>query len=533
MRTCQVPPKELQLIWRIPRLTVAAGVAALLAAAMPASAQNNGSMRVRLSSDIRSTDPGTNRDDNTDAVMLHVVEGLVALREDTTIGPLLASKIAVSADGLRYTFTLRDGVRFHDGTPLTAAAVVWSWKRYLDPATGWRCLPEFDGRGMTRILAVEAPDPKTVVFKLERRAGLLLATMARTDCGGSGIVSKSSLGADGKWKEPVGTGPYKLVEWKRGQYVDLVRFDGYASLPGARDGYTGGKKAEIEKLRFMVIPDEVAGKTALYSGAIDVFPEARSGDIDEIRKNPRTKIELAPAMDMFALLIQTRDPLLKDVRIRKALALALDLPGIAEAVTEGVSQSNSSAIPRSSTYYSAVQATGYRRNIAQARKLLVEAGYHGQPITMMANKRHSESFDSAVLAQAMAGEAGFRIELEVLDWATQLDRYTKGRYQTMSFTYSARLDPSLSYEMISGPKATQPRKVWDDPVAQEKLAASMRTADRAERQALFDDMHRKMLDDVPFIVLFNSADAVGLRRNVVGYKSWAAAKPRLWNVRFQ
>lgn len=497
-------------------------------AALPGSA-----LRVRLSSDIRSTDPGTNRDDNTDAVVLHMVEGLVALREDTSIGPMLASKIAVSGDGLRYTFTLRDGVKFHNGAPLTATDVVWSWQRYLDPKTGWRCLPEFDGRGMTRLLSVEAVNTRTAVFRFERAAPLILATMARTDCGGSGIVHKSSVGADGKWIAPVGTGPYKLQEWKRGQYVDLVRFAGYASLAGERDGYTGGKQAYAATVRFLVIPDEVAAKTALYSGAIDVFPEARSIDIEEIRKSPRTKIEMAPSMDMFALLFQTRDPLLRDVRIRKALALSLDTPGIAAAVTEGGSKRNNSVIPASSPYYDAVQATGFTRNIAEAKRLLAQAGYHGQPIKMIANKRHSESFDTAVLVQAMAAEAGIIIDIEVLDWATQLDRYNKGKYQAMAFIYSARLDPSLSYEMVSGPKATQPRKVWDDPEVQARLALSMRLADRGQRQAVFDDLHRKMLDDVPFIVLFNSADAVGLRKDVVGFKSWAPAKPRLWNVRVQ
>ncbi|MES2148771.1 MAG: ABC transporter substrate-binding protein [Pseudomonadota bacterium] len=510
--------------------------ALLLALAGPsahAGAPASADLRVRVSSDIRSTDPGTNRDDNTDAVVLHMVEGLVALREDTSIGPLLASKVAVSGDGLRYTFTLRDGVKFHNGAPLTAADVAWSWKRYLDPATGWRCLPEFDGRGMTRVLGIDVVNPKTVVFRLERPAALLLATMARTDCGGSGIVHRSSLAADGAWLAPIGTGPYKLLEWKRGQYIDLQRFDAYASLPGARDGYTGGKLAEAARLRFMVIPDEVAAKTALYSGAIDIFPQARSIDVDEIRKNPRTKIEVAASMDMFALLLQTEDRLLRDVRIRKALALSLDTPGIAGAVTEGGSVRNNSAIPASSPYYSAVQAQGFTRNIPLAKKLLAEAGYHGQPIKMIANKRHSESFDTAVLVQAMAAEAGIVIELEVLDWATQLDRYTKGKYQSMAFIYSARLDPSLSYEMVSGSKALQPRKVWDDPLVQRKLAESMRIADHAQRQALFDDLHRKMLEDVPFIVLFNSADAVGLRKNIIGYKSWAPAKPRLWNVRTQ
>ena len=490
-------------------------------------------LRVRLSADIRSTDPGTNRDDNTDAVVLHMVEGLVAIREDTTVGLLLASKVAVSPDGLRYTFTLRDGIRFHNGALLTADDVVWSWRRYLAPATGWRCLPEFDGRGMTKILAVDAVNPRTVVFKLERPTGLFLATMARTDCGAAAIVHRSSVDVGGKWQQPVGTGPYKMQEWKRGQYIDLVRHDGYAALPGPRDGYTGGKKAEIAKLHFMVIPDEIAGKTALYSGAIDVFPQARSADIEEIRRDPRTRISVAPAMDMFALLFQTRDPLLRDVRIRRALALSLDTAAIAAAVTEGVSKSNNSAVPRTSAYYSPVQALGFRRDIAQAKRLLAAAGYKGQPITMIANKRFAESFDSAVLAQAMAAEAGIRIDLQVLDWATQLDRYTKGKYQAMTFIYSARLDPSLSYEMIAGPKALQPRKVWDDPVVQQKIAESVQQSDPRQRQQVFDMLHRKMLADVPMVVLFNSVDAVGLRANVAGYSSWAPAKPRLWNVRFQ
>src|SRR4030095_8107207 len=116
-------------------------------------------------------------------------------------------------------------------------------------------------------------------------------------------------------------------------------------------------------------------------------------------------------------------------------------------------------------------------DIAQARKLLAEAGYKGQPIKMIANKRYSSVFDSAVLVQAMAQAIGLRIEIEVLDWATQLDRYSKGDYQAMAFVYSARLDPSLSFEMLTGPKATQPRKVWDNPQAHEMLREAMLALD--------------------------------------------------------
>ncbi|NYT80810.1 ABC transporter substrate-binding protein [Alcaligenaceae bacterium] len=514
---------------------LSAAIALVLAsAATPAAAQKAADMlRVQINADLRSSNPGVNRDDNTDAVLLHVTEGLVALREDLSVGPLLASDVKVSDDGLTYTFTLRDGVRFHNGAALTSEDVVWNWKRYLDPKTSWRCLPEFDGRGMTKILSVESPDPKTVVFTLDRPSALFLNNMARPDCGGSAIMHRDSVDASGQWQAPIGTGPYKMGEWKRGQYLELQRFDEYASLPGGGDGYTGGKQAKVKTLRYMVIPDASSAKAALYSGAIDVYATASSADVPELRKRQDVQTVVSPSMNMVALLLQTQDPLLKDVRIRRALALSLDLPMIAQTVTEGMSEANSSVVPTSSPFYDKEQAATYKRDLAEARKLLKEAGYKGQPIKMITNKRYPACFDSAVLAQAMASEAGINLELEVLDWATQLDRYGKGDYPTMAFTYSARLDPALSFEMISGDKQKQPRKVWDDPDMAKLLAESMREADTGKRQAIFDRMHAAMLKEVPIIVLYNGTNVTGLRQGVEGYKGWAADKPRFWNVGFK
>jgi len=139
---------------------------------------------------------------------------------------------------------------------------------------------------------------------------------------------------------------------------------------------------------------------------------------------------------------------------------------------------------------------------------------------MIANKRYSFVFDSAVLVQAMAQAVGINIEIEVLDWAAQLDRYNRGDYQSMAFVYSARLDASLSFEMLTGPKATQPRKVWDNPEAQEMLRQSMMIDDTAKRQALM-------------IVLFNGAELAALRKNVKGYAGWLYPQPRFWGVSVQ
>jgi peptide/nickel transport system substrate-binding protein len=515
-----------------PSRMMMAGLIALSAvsAAVPMRAGAETLLRTRLNADIRSTDPGTNRDANTDGVMAHIVEGLVAFRDDTSIGPMLAESWAISNDGKIYTFHLRQGVKFHNGAVMTSDDVVWSLKRWLDPATQWRCLSEFGASGIARIEKIEAPDAQTVAITLDQPTALFLPTLARPDCGQTAIIHRDSVGPDGKWIAPIGTGPFKLGEWKRGQYVDLVRFDGYAARSEPRTGYTGAKIAEVDRVRFNVIPDSSAAKAGLLSGSLDVINSVSIPDLDDLKARPDVQLSITPALGLTGILFQTRDPLLKDVRIRRAIALSLDTPQIVDAVMSGTAKPNNSALPIGSPFYGEVEAHGYTQDIAEAKKLLAQAGYHGQPIKMIANKRYSFVFDSAVLVQAMAQSVGINIEIEVLDWAAQLDRYNRGDYQSMAFVYSARLDPSLSFEMLTGPKATQPRKVWDNADAQRLLEQSMMIDDKGKRQALFDELHHRFIDDVPMIVLFNGSEIAALRNNVKGYAGWLFAEPRFWGV---
>jgi peptide/nickel transport system substrate-binding protein len=487
-------------------------------------------LRTRLNADIRSTDPGTNRDANTDGVIAHIVEGLVAFRDDTSVGPMLAESWTVSNEGKTYTFRLRQGVKFHNGATMTADDVVWSLKRWLDPATQWRCLSEFGATGIARIEKIEALDPQTVAVTLDQPTALFLPTLARPDCGQTAIIHRDSLGPDGKWIGPVGTGPFKLGEWKRGQYIDIVRFDGYVSRSEPRSGYTGAKTVQVDRVRFNVIPDSSAAKAGLLSGSLDVIMSLSIPDLEDLKSRPDVQLSVTPSLSLTGILFQTKDALLKDARIRRAIALSIDTAEIVDVVMQGTARPNNSALPIGSPFYSEVQSHGYVQNIAEAKKLLVQAGYRGQPIKIIANKRYNFVFDSAVLVQAMALAAGINIEIEVLDWAAQLDRYNRGDYQAMAFVYSARLDPSLSFEMLTGPKATQPRKVWDNPEAQEMLRQSMVTDDTARRQAMFDEMHRRFIADVPMIVLFNGAELTALRKNIKGYAGWLYPQPRFWGV---
>lgn len=507
-----------------------------LVAALPLSAASVGPshapavLRARLNADIASTNVGVIRDENTDAVLMHVVEGLVAYREDASIAPMLARDWVVSRDGRTYVFHLREGVRFHNNAPLTSADVVWSLRRYLDPATQWRCLREFTGGGLARITGLEAVDPLTVKITLDRASPGFLQTLARVDCGSAAILHRNSVAADGTWRLPIGTGPFRLSAWKRNQYVELVRFAGYRPLAGPRDGNAGGKHALVDRVRFMVIPDVVSAQAALLRGDLDVLDNVQPLDALLMKTRRDIRFSVAPAMDIFALLFQTADGRLADVRLRQAIAMTLDVPALVNAISEGTSQANRSVIPASSRYHGAAQAAMPRPDLAGARRLAARAGYRGEPIRLVTNRRYPELFDAAILVQAMAMEAGIDIRIETLDWAAQLDRYYSGRYEAMMFAYSARLDPSLSYESFVGDKALDPRKVWSDPEARSLLLQSRATGDPAQRQVIFDRLHGRFIHDAPAVVLFNQGHIAAVRSNVVGYKGWAAAQMRLWGV---
>ena len=487
-------------------------------------------LRARLKSDIVSTNPGTRRDENTDAVLLHIIEGLVASREDGSPGPMLASRWTVSADGRVYTFTLRSDVVFHNGAPLTAAEVIWSLQRYLNPQTRWRCLAEFGDHGIARVLSITAPDAHTVVITLDRAAPMFLTTLVRADCGGTGILHPDSVDADGNWRAPIGTGPFELGEWRHNQFIELHRFAHYSPLPGVRDGNAGGKHALVDHIRFLIIPDSSAARAALIRGSLDILDNLAASELIGIRGRPDIKFQQVPILDCYALLLQTRDPLLSDVRLRTAIALTIDTAGLTKAITWGTGTADNSPIPVASPFYGAAEAHIRQPDVAQARRLLRAAGYRGQPIQLVTSRRDPEMFDTAVVIQAMAAQAGIQLHIDLVDWPAHLSRYTVGNYQLMVQSFSARLDPALSFGIFIGDKREEPRKVWDTPHSRELLAQTMASADPAARQPVFDALTREFLDEVPAVVLFNSSRLAAVRSNVTGYQNWTAAQQRLWGV---
>jgi len=211
-------------------------------------------LRTRLNADIRSTDPGRPIATPTRMRWLRISwKGLVAFRDDTSIG-----RCSPRAGGFErrqdYTFRLRQGIKFHNGATMTADDVVWSLKALARPgdANGDAC-PNFSatgiarnredrGAGSARLLPSRSTSRRRCFFDPSRRP------IAGRPLSSTGI----SVGTDGKWIAPIGTGPFKLGEWRRGQYMDLVRFDGYVPRSEPRTRFTtGAKDVKVDRVRFI------------------------------------------------------------------------------------------------------------------------------------------------------------------------------------------------------------------------------------------------------------------------------------------
>ncbi|MBN3803474.1 ABC transporter substrate-binding protein [Paraburkholderia sp. Ac-20336] len=497
---------------------------ALAMAEMNTAAQSE--IRVAQVADTPTSMPGNvARNTTTDNILGNVVESLVALRADQSVGPMLADSWDISPDGRTYTFHLRHGVLFHDGTPMTSKEVKWSFEFLMKRSSGFECRNAYDGSRGVRVVEVRTPDPHTVVFQLDRPYALFLTRMVDPRCP-LAVLSPSSVDADGHWLKPVATGPFVFSEWKRGQYVLLKPFAGYRPRPEPSSGYAGAKLAHGD-VRFVVIPDAAAQKSALVAGQIDLTSVGENGVLPP---DPRWRLVTGPGTDPAALLMQTRDPLLSDVRIRRAIALALDLPGIVNAVTDGHARYNPSLVPDANTLFTRADAVGYTKNLAQVKQLLAAAGYKGQPLTLETNRSFESMYTLAVYVQSLLTQAGIPTKLDIVEWGKQEADFHSGHFQMMAFDYSARLDPALMYSDVLGDKTKIPMAQWENPAARALLRSLQGETDETVRRQVFEQLHAMMIADVPMIMLYYTPDLLLVSSRLEGVASWPMRRIRVFNI---
>lgn len=486
-------------------------------------------IRVALSGDMRSSQPGVNRDSHSDDILTHIVESLLVHRADLSIAPMAAEKYSVSKDLTTYHFTLRDGLLFHNGDKVLARHLKANWERILDPKTGFQCLPFYDGTLGPKVIRVDAPDDKTLIIQLDQPSSVFPEMLAYIQCPVA-VLHPDSWDSEGNWINPIGTGPYKLKTWKKGNFILLEKFDGYVPRDEPPSGLAGAKNPVVKHIRWMVITDSMAQKAALVSGQIDLVYSVVPVSAFELRRNKRVQIMDSPGLSRRLLLMQTADPLLSNTTLRRAIAHAIDLKLFADITSFNLATPNPSVMPDMSLNHTNKHTQWHPFDPEKAAALLKKSGYKGEVITLQTTRSLAELFDVAMVAEAMLKKSGINIKVEVLEWGALIANYFKGDFQIMAFEYSPRMTAFMSYNAAVGSKKRTPY-IWENAQAFDLLRAIIPEKDALKRQGMYDHIHDLMKAEVPVINLYNVPVTDAMSRRLRGYEPWPGVKPRLWNVR--
>ncbi len=438
-----------------------------------------------------------------------VMEGLLYLDNELKPQPLLAQAWDISPDGLTYTFKLRPNVKWHDGQPFTSADVSY---------TILEVLKKVHPRGRSafaKVTAVETPDPLTAVIKLSQPAPPMLTALASSY--ESPMVPKhlfagTDPSANPYISKPVGTGPFVFKEWKKGDYILLEK----------NADYWQAGKPSLQRIVFRIISDASARAASFETGEghIGGLSPVPLTDMPRIAKNPALSIEtrgyayMSPYMLME---VNLRKPPLNDVRVRQAIAHAIDRARMTQVVWLGYGQPAVSPIPSQVTTFHSTDLPKYEFNIDKAKKLLDDAGLKPGTNGMRFKITHdfipfgSEYQRTGEFIKQQLNRVGIDVELRSQDLPSFLRRaYTEYDFDTTSLYYGAFADPTQGVQRLYWSKAIQKGVVftnntgYNSPEMDRLLEGAQGENDPVKRKALYLDMQRLAMTDLPVIPLMET-----------------------------
>lgn len=413
-------------------------------------------------------------------VYANVFEGLTRINRNGEVKPGLAESWSVSDDGKEYTFKLRSGVKYHDGSDFNADDVKFSLDRArADDSTNAQ-------KGLFKAIeTVEVVDPGTVKVILSSPAGSFLFNMGWGDA-----VIVDSASADGNKANPVGTGPYKFSSWAKGSSVDLVANEGY-----------WGDAASIPKATFRFIPDAAAAVSAMMAGDVDAFPNFPSPEsIPQFQADPRFEVVIGSTEGETVLSTNNKKPPFDDVRVRRAIAHAIDRKAIIDGAMFGLGTPiGTHFAPHHPAYVDMVDK--YPRDLAKAKALLAEAGHpDGFKATIKLPPPTYARRGGEIIAASLR-EIGIDLEIIPVEWAQWLDQaFKKKDYDLTIVSHTEPQDIGI----YANPEYYFQ---YDNKEFQDTMNTLNSTVDTAERYKLMGDAQRRISEDAVNGYLFQLAKA--------------------------
>jgi peptide/nickel transport system substrate-binding protein len=411
--------------------------------------------------------------------------GLTRLGPDMRPMPDLAAEWSADAEAKVFTFKLRPGVTFHDGTPFTSADVVATFKAILDPKTA------SPARSVLNMIAdIEAVDPLTARFTLKSSYADFPIAVAHAN---ARIVSAKALAGplseiDTKAN---GTGPFKLETYDSARMVRLVRNDKYY-VPG---------KPYLDAVEMRLFPDLAAETANFLSGATDVMLEVQQADFDRVSKSPGVKALRVPSGRFVNVVMRNDQKPFNDIRVRKALAMAVDRQTLVDIILEGLGQpARDNVISAQYRYLADTPEIAY--DPAAAKALLAEAGYPGGlKITLVASNRPAIRSQVAIAIKEMARPAGFDIDVETMPHDTYLANvWRKGNFYMAYWGMQPTEDGAFTLLLTSD--AAFEDTGWKNKEFDDLVARGRSTLDEAERKRLYIEAQKLIARDTPYVIPF-------------------------------
>jgi peptide/nickel transport system substrate-binding protein len=511
-------------------------LAAALAAGALVCAANAKTLRVAPHSDLKVVDPIW----TTALISVNhgymIYDTLFALDEKLIPQPQMVDRYTMSADKLTWTLTLRDGLEWHDGAPVTADDCIASLKR-------WGARDTMGQKLLSYVTELAAPDAKTIRMTMKEPYGLVIQTLAKPGANVPFMMPKRVADTDpGKQiTDMTGSGPFifKQDEWRPGEKVVYVKNPKYKPRPEPASGLAGGKVVKVDRVEWLWIADAQTQVNALLNGEVDIIEQPPHDLLPLLAADKNIELFIwNPPGRQYAFRFNTLSKPFDNPKVRQAVAYALNQKDMLQSVIGDPEwfRECKSLYPCGSPLES---TKGFDdkldSNFAKARTLLQEAGYDGTPIVLMQSTDIVALSNLAPVSKSLLEKAGFKVDVQAMDWQTLVTRRTKkdppaaGGWHAFLTSWASVdvLDPvAASFLNASCDKATFG---WPCDAEMERLRdAFAKESDPAKQKAIAEAVQLREVEYPTHIQLGQYVQPVAFRKGVSGIL--ASPSIAFWNV---
>ncbi|MEY2771224.1 MAG: Periplasmic dipeptide transport protein precursor [Pseudomonadota bacterium] len=425
-----------------------------------------------------------------EVVHYNIFEGLTKINANGSITPLLAESWSMDPDGKVYTFKLRKGVKFQDGAAFDSSTVKFSFERAKDP----KSTNKAKGTVFDNISHISTPDAHTVVLVLNQPDGNFLFRMGEN----TAVILHPNSAASAATK-PVGTGPFKLENWAKGSAVTLSKWDGFRDAASVK----------LKRVTFRFINDSASQVAALMAGDVDGMPRFQAPQsLKQFQNDKRFVVELGSTAGKGIMTINNKRKPFDDVRVRRALAHAVDRKAFIDGVFEGLAKPIGSHMAPTDAGF--VDLTGlYPHDPEKAKALLREAGVQTPLNVTLTLPPPPYARKGGEIIAAQLAKVGINAKIENVEWAQWLGGTFKGNFDLTIINHVEPLD-YMQY--------ANPNYYWgyDSKAFRDLAARHASTTNAKDRSKLFGDIQRQISQDSVNVFLFNATNTAVYRKGLKG-----------------